>query len=497
MRNSILRVSALVAAASIFSSPTLAQGDRELIRELEFLPPDLRIAAINDFDGDGYRDLLGGNPDASAGGLQAGRVQILSGLDGTPLFTLEGSADDELGYAVTALGDQNGDGIPDIAASAPRSHGGDGSILILSGTDASLLQTVIGNQLYLSDFGEALWDSGDYSGDGISEIVVRTNSLAPVIYDLKMNQVLHDLPVAKTLSWLDDMDGDGFGEILQNSNSGLAVYATASKSTLWEVYNFYHNSGLTIPDHNGDGILDVAHFVDTDLQFLDGRTGDLLQSVQFEENFTDPSRPRLVGDLDGDQKGDIIAGSYYNEYLNAFSSSTGRHLWREFDFGGLGVSWDDEDGDGIPEIFCTGDGSEYKLVALRPGLLLSQPTLSASSTDLVELQINFSWQRSDAYYAVLASTAVGGSTWVNQFEIPLGLCPLLAYTMSSKPLPGCYNFQAKLDANGDATATLTPVLRLNALVGQTISFCAVLFDFKGAIPVGLRVSLPKKLSILP
>ena len=103
MRNSILRVSALVAAASIFSSPTLAQGDRELIRELEFLPPDLRIAAINDFDGDGYRDLLGGNPDASAGGLQAGRVQILSGLDGTPLFTLEGSADDELGYAVTAL----------------------------------------------------------------------------------------------------------------------------------------------------------------------------------------------------------------------------------------------------------------------------------------------------------------------------------------------------------------------------------------------------------
>ncbi|MBC8404508.1 MAG: hypothetical protein H8E15_04740 [Planctomycetes bacterium] len=421
---STFNTSALIIAGCFLSSPTVAQGDRELIRELEFLPPDLHKAAIHDFDGDGVRDLIGGNPAASSGGLKAGRVQILSGMDGTPLYTLEGSVGDELGYAVTALGDQNGDGIPDLAASAPRSHGGDGSILILSGADAALLQTVTGNKLHLDDFGEALWDGGDYSGDGISEIIVRTNSVAAVIYDLQSNSVLHDLPLAGSLYWLDDMDGDGYSEILQSSNIGLNVYSTASKSNLWEAYEFFHLSGLAIPDHNGDGILDVAHFVDADLQFLDGRTGNVLQSVRFEEDYTDPSRPRLIGDLDGDQKGDIIAGSYNNDYLNAFSSTTGLHLWREFDYGGLGVSWDDEDVDGSPRIFCTGDGNEYKLVALRSGLLLSQFTLSASSTDTVELQINFSWQRSDTYYAILVSNAVAGSTWVNQFEIPLGLCPL-------------------------------------------------------------------------
>jgi hypothetical protein len=497
MRNLTHRAPALILALCFLSPPTWAQGDRELIRGLESLPPDLSKAAIHDFNGDGIRDLIGGNHNASTGGPQAGRVQILSGLDGTPLSTMDGSTGDELGYSVTALGDQNGDGIPDMAASAPRSHFGDGSILILSGADASVLQTVIGNRLHLDDFGEALWDAGDYSGDGISEIIVRTNSIAAVIYDLQRNEVLHDLPFAKSLDWLDDMDGDGYAEILQASQSGLIVYATASQSTLWEVHHFFHFSGLVIPDHNGDGFQDVAHFVDTELQFLDGRTGDLMQSESFEEDYTDPSRPRLIGDQDGDQIKDIITGSSSNDYLNAFSSTTGMHLWREFDFGGLGVSWDDEDGDGIAEIFCTGDGTEYKLVALRPGLLLSQPTLSASSTDTVELRINFSWQRSDSSYAVLASTAVGGSTWINQFEIPLGLCPLLAYTMSSKPLPGSSNFQAKLDANGDALATLTPVPRLHALVGQTIRFCAVLFDFQGAIPVGQRVSLPTKLSIQP
>ncbi|MBC8404507.1 MAG: hypothetical protein H8E15_04735 [Planctomycetes bacterium] len=69
--------------------------------------------------------------------------------------------------------------------------------------------------------------------------------------------------------------------------------------------------------------------------------------------------------------------------------------------------------------------------------------------------------------------------------------------MASKPLPGSYNFQAKLDANGDALATLTPVTRVNALVGQTLHFCAVLFDYRGAIPVGEICSLPTTLNILP
>ena len=76
------------------------------------------LAGAGDVDGDGHDDLAVGSP--SAGVAEAGRVQIMSGRDGTELVAWDGaSAYGWFGYAVAAGVDLNGDGAPDLIAGAP------------------------------------------------------------------------------------------------------------------------------------------------------------------------------------------------------------------------------------------------------------------------------------------------------------------------------------------------------------------------------------------
>lgn len=78
------------------------------------------LDGIADVNGDGTPDLVIGAPQArSASQFNGpGYVRIASGVDGSPLLTAWGDNDgDAFGTDVTALGDTNGDGIADFAAS--------------------------------------------------------------------------------------------------------------------------------------------------------------------------------------------------------------------------------------------------------------------------------------------------------------------------------------------------------------------------------------------
>jgi disulfide bond formation protein DsbB len=157
------------------------------------------VLAPEDFNGDGFSDLAIAVRDEDVGSqILAGAVAVLYGspaglaASGNQLWSrdspgVRGSAGiaDEFGYSLAA-GDFNGDGFADLAAGTPsdrvnnRSYAG--SFNVLYGSAAGL--TATGNQLWSQDspgvedqvedddgFGSFL-SSGDFNGDGVSDIAV-------------------------------------------------------------------------------------------------------------------------------------------------------------------------------------------------------------------------------------------------------------------------------------------------------------------------------------
>src|SRR5262245_34775568 len=79
------------------------------------------VASAGDINGDGYGDVIVGAPNY---GSQAGRAYVFFGgspPDATPdrVFT-SSNPGDQLGWVVGGTGDMNGDGYPDVFATAPR-----------------------------------------------------------------------------------------------------------------------------------------------------------------------------------------------------------------------------------------------------------------------------------------------------------------------------------------------------------------------------------------
>ncbi len=125
---------------------------------------------IGDVDGDGVPDIVASAPTAtSRSGLeQAGRVYVYSTRTGNLLWSADGdAAQDQLGSGVEAAGDTNHDGIPDVIASAP---GGDYA-KVYSGRDGRVLLTLRAGK-HGDSFGMHAAGVGDVDRDGRADVIV-------------------------------------------------------------------------------------------------------------------------------------------------------------------------------------------------------------------------------------------------------------------------------------------------------------------------------------
>ncbi len=134
------------------------------------------VARIDDLDGDGIDDWIAGAMQYEQDG-RAGYARVYSGATGTILGEVQGDGDrDHFGWSVTALDDWNGDGLSEFAVGATEAsyhpgNNGPGYVRVFSGADFTLLLEVRG--LHDGDlFGYSIDDAGDVDGDGVRDLVV-------------------------------------------------------------------------------------------------------------------------------------------------------------------------------------------------------------------------------------------------------------------------------------------------------------------------------------
>lgn len=393
------RFAALRPAAADFAKPFVEPTT--IIREWDGEAANDQFGWIarnlGDVDGDHVPDVVTSAPTHAVNGAPAGRIYVYSTKSGKLLWSADGQGSDRLGIGIEGAGDTNGDGIPDVIASAP----GGGYAHVYSGRDGKILHTMKAEDAAHDTFGRHVSTAGDVDGDGHADVMVGApgNSAGgqgagrAYVYSGKDGHVL--------LTLTGERAGDAFGSSVAGGNDGKRfllivgapgagadhhgrayVYDTLSSKPKFVVDADATGAALgamfaSLPgDVDGDGLADVyvsdfsnaAKGLSTGRIYVnsgkDGHSILVLTGQTAGEGFgTSPSN---AGDVDADGHADFIVGAW--QYSGA-AGSGGRaylysgkdgHLMKTFTcripgdtFGFDSVAMGDVDADGTTDFLIT------------------------------------------------------------------------------------------------------------------------------------------------
>ncbi|MCB9374242.1 MAG: FG-GAP repeat protein, partial [Microthrixaceae bacterium] len=331
----------------------------------------ISASPAGDVNGDGYDDVVLGQPDYHRGEWMEGKVSLYlgsaAGLSAVPSWDLESNlVNARLGWSASA-GDVNGDGYDDVVMGATGYDNGRGAALLYLGSATGLAATAAwtatSNQVN-AHFG-SVQPAGDVNGDGYDDVVVgaigyqngQTEEGALFLY-LGSAAGLSVAPAWTVESdqenaWMGfgtaagDVNGDGYGDLVVGvpsydhgeDDEGVAMVYLGSASGLssvpaWAVESNLAgaNYGMSVAsagDVNGDGYDDVVvgsptyltvpgYFTDyygAAFVYLGSATGlsvDPAWSVVSGEDLDDFGfSVASAGDVNGDGASDVVIGAPY------------------------------------------------------------------------------------------------------------------------------------------------------------------------------------------
>jgi hypothetical protein len=289
-----------------------------------------------------------------------------------------------LALGAIAWADYDGDGLDDLLVCGMDSLGAARTVLLHS-TGATLLPDPAQNLIQVLK-GDAAW--GDYDGDGDPDLLLTGETSpghgATVLYRNTAGVLAPvPTPAIPALShsrarWA-DLDGDGdldlllaglgfddglVGLIARNDGGGVfaVLHGPAYDTREWPV--------IAVTDYDGDGLVDIA-FSDISPRLREGMRTVLLHNIGgmlFVPAAT-PSVPGLHGgsldfaDHDGDGRPDLLcSGSHRAAHVGVYRNAGGQ--WLPAAGGaslpqlGMGEArWGDFDGDGDPDVVVAGMGA--------------------------------------------------------------------------------------------------------------------------------------------
>jgi len=173
------------------------------------------VAVLGDINGDNNADFAAGGPESQQGSGGNGFVAVYAGDNAQLLHDIDGApvTGEQHGTDVIALGDVDGDDVPDFAVTSSQTcfgfcSSGPGEVIVYSGDSGDPIAVYEGESIG-DNFGAAL-AAGDLDGDGGVDLVVG----APFhgsgrVYVFRGEPTLPDCPAD-----LDESGSVGFSDIL-------------------------------------------------------------------------------------------------------------------------------------------------------------------------------------------------------------------------------------------------------------------------------------------
>lgn len=301
------------------------------------------VCGIGDANGDSLPDFLVGDPGQAGVNFkfdergQRGRAWLMSGADGSVLWSIESAhLDDGFGRTLSRIDDLNGDGAPDcVIGTSDMRPGNAGYVVIVCGRTGARIRTLHGEREH-DLFGLTVEGLGDVDGDGVPDLAVGASlrdaeQLPDGAGELRVisgesGWVIYRQPCclwvldvgARPAIDVGDVNADGRsdfvvrrsfkagGQVFDHDEGSFDVVSGLDWKTTWSSGpDDAASRPVSSADWDCDGVSDVLTIGDKQLRVLSGVDGQLLK--RFDHSFAYAYRgdARVIGDLDQDNLLDI------------------------------------------------------------------------------------------------------------------------------------------------------------------------------------------------